>query len=339
MTEFKQIETLVGTLEAKLQTFQQVLPRLDKRRGLINFGGNVLKFLFGTAVVTDVQQLHESLDELQSRNSDVVHSLNDQLTYIKELGTQSKLNTDALMNLSSTVKDVVVQSHDRFQKAARDISWLNVIVHDESEVYNSIRQLEFALLLLIQEVNELFAAVHCVLQGKLPISLVNPATLHHILRNVSLQLPENYELIAGNKIEDIHRYYGLIEVAILANANCIRLVMNITLKTASRQFTLYKTFALPTLVSEEKFVKYSLEYSYFGLDVIHHDYILLTEADYRNTISGEFAIRPADVAIYDARTLTCESSLFLQATAGSYTGSRGSPRRKPDTHRSTSADT
>jgi tetrahydromethanopterin S-methyltransferase subunit B len=84
MSEFKQIETLVETLEAKLQTFHQVLPRLDKRRGLINFGGNVLKFLFGTAVVTDVHQLHESLDELQSRNSDLVYSLCDQLTYIKK---------------------------------------------------------------------------------------------------------------------------------------------------------------------------------------------------------------------------------------------------------------
>jgi hypothetical protein len=44
MSEFKQIETLLDTLEVKLQTFRQVLPRLDKRRGLINFGENALNF-------------------------------------------------------------------------------------------------------------------------------------------------------------------------------------------------------------------------------------------------------------------------------------------------------
>jgi hypothetical protein len=46
MSEFKQIEMLLDTLEAKLQTFQQFLPRLDKRRGLVNFCRNVLKIYF-----------------------------------------------------------------------------------------------------------------------------------------------------------------------------------------------------------------------------------------------------------------------------------------------------
>jgi hypothetical protein len=199
MSELKQIETLLDMLEPKQQTFQQILPRLYNRRGLVNLGGNVLKFMFCTAVVTDVHQLHETLDDLQSRNSDVVHSLTDQLAYFKKLDTLSKLNTDVLMNLSSTVKDVVIQSHDSFQQTARDISWLNVTLHEQSEVYTTIRQLKFALLLLIQEVKENFFALRRILQGKLTIALVDPVTLHKILRNISLHLPENCELIAESK--------------------------------------------------------------------------------------------------------------------------------------------
>ena len=52
-SELKLIDSLLTTLETKLHTFRQILPKLDPRRGLINFGGSVLKALFGTAVVSD----------------------------------------------------------------------------------------------------------------------------------------------------------------------------------------------------------------------------------------------------------------------------------------------
>jgi hypothetical protein len=116
ISELRQIETLLNTLESKLYIFLQVLPRLDKRRGLMNFGGTILKTLFGTATVTDIYQPYETLDRLQTRNSDIVLSLSNQLTCVKKLDNLTKINVEALTNLSSIVKDSIVQSHDRFQQ-------------------------------------------------------------------------------------------------------------------------------------------------------------------------------------------------------------------------------
>jgi len=73
--EIRQIELLLKLLESKLHDFHQILPRVDRRRGLVNFGGNILKTLFGTATIADVQQLHEALNDLQLQNSDITHSL------------------------------------------------------------------------------------------------------------------------------------------------------------------------------------------------------------------------------------------------------------------------
>jgi hypothetical protein len=42
VVELKQIEISVNTLQARLAEFQQLLPKSDKRRGLINLGGSVL---------------------------------------------------------------------------------------------------------------------------------------------------------------------------------------------------------------------------------------------------------------------------------------------------------
>jgi len=43
----------------------------------------MLKALFGTAVVSDMTQLHNLFDELQSNQQNKVHSINNQITYIK----------------------------------------------------------------------------------------------------------------------------------------------------------------------------------------------------------------------------------------------------------------
>ena len=61
VSELHKIESLLDTLEFKLSDFYQFLPKLDSRRGLINLDGTILKTLFGTATVTDIHSLHETI--------------------------------------------------------------------------------------------------------------------------------------------------------------------------------------------------------------------------------------------------------------------------------------
>jgi DNA repair exonuclease SbcCD ATPase subunit len=92
VAELKQVADLLNTLESRLANFQQLLPRLDRRRGLLT----VLKTLFGTATLSDLNQLHRTIDELKSKEADIVHSLASQLTYVKELGQSTRVNADAI---------------------------------------------------------------------------------------------------------------------------------------------------------------------------------------------------------------------------------------------------
>ena len=223
--------------------------------------------------------LHETLDGSKSTTSDIIHSLNSQLTYVKKLDTATGINAMVIANLSSIVKDIVFQSHNKFQQISHDISWLNVTLRNYSELYTVIRRLEFAWLQLIYQTDELIGAVQCVLQGKLPISLINPTTPQGVLRNVSLQLPEGYELIVGTKSDKMYLYYELVQVSVIGNVHSMKLIVNVPLKTANSQFTLYKVVALPTRVPKTNFVKYTIDYSYFGLESSRHGYILLKETD------------------------------------------------------------
>ena len=121
ISELKQIDSLLNTLEQKLGDFYQILPKLDSRRGLIDFGGTILRTLFGTATLTDLHSLHETLDELKSRNSDIAHSLSSQISYIKNLDSTVKINAAGIANLSNIVKDIVIQSNEHYQQENRDL--------------------------------------------------------------------------------------------------------------------------------------------------------------------------------------------------------------------------
>ena len=72
----------------------------------------MLKALFGTAVDSDITSLHNNFDELQFRQQDIVHSVANQLTYIKKLDTITNVNADAIANLSDIIRDDMIKSHD-----------------------------------------------------------------------------------------------------------------------------------------------------------------------------------------------------------------------------------
>jgi len=185
------------------------------------------------------------------------------------------------------------------------MSWLNVTLRNYSEIYTVIRQLEFAVLQLIYQTVELIGTIQCVLQGKLPISLISPITLQGFLRNVSLQLSEGYELIVGTKSDRVYLYYELVQVSVIGNVHSMKLIVNVPMKTANSQFALYKVVALPTRVSKTNFVKYTVGYSYFGLESSRHDHILLKETDLLNCVAGEITVCPANRAVYSTKTLNC----------------------------------
>ena len=143
----------------------------------------------------------------------------------------------------------IVQSHDKFQQMTRDLMWLDITIHAQSELFTTIRHLEFALLRLIQQLDELSNAVQCAIQGSLPINVVNPIVLLNILKNVSLQLPGGHELIAGVRSENIRLYYELVKVSIAAAPHSIRMIISVSLKTTDQHFALYKIITLPERIS------------------------------------------------------------------------------------------
>ena len=85
-----------------------------------------------------------------------------------------------------------------------------------------------------------------------------------------------YELtrIAGIRAENMHLYYELVKVSIAATSHCIKMIINVPLKSTDRHFTLYTIVTLPEGISSNRFVQHSVDYPYFGVHSNHLDHTL-----------------------------------------------------------------
>ena len=108
-----------------------------------------------------------------------------------------------------------------------------------------------------------------------------------------------------------------MSVTVMGHAHGIKLFINVPLKTADSYFTLYRIIALLTRLTNDKLIRYQIDFPYFGLNHNQHDYVLLNEADLHRCTVSTTTVCPANMAVYSTQIVSCESSLFFQ-TADNY---------------------
>ena len=114
--------------------------RLDPLRSILGIAGTILRTLLGIATLADLNKLHDTLDELKDKNSDLIHSLSNQVTYAKKLDTVTGINSQAIANLTTVIKDNLVHSHEKFQNITKGLARLHFTVQGQSALFTAVRQ-------------------------------------------------------------------------------------------------------------------------------------------------------------------------------------------------------
>jgi len=73
--ELRQVDLALSSFEDKLASLRRYLPKADRRRGLINAGGSILKAIYGTATNWDLEGLRTTVDALHRKQDEIVHSM------------------------------------------------------------------------------------------------------------------------------------------------------------------------------------------------------------------------------------------------------------------------
>jgi hypothetical protein len=246
INELQQVEILLNKLGNAVKSFREILlPRVDARRSILNAAGSVFKFLFGPATMADVSNFYNTVQDLYKNQDEIVHSVNDQLTYLKSLDTTVKFNTKVVEIISEKIKSVMLDFGKWTNKVDMTTQWLNATIFNQTSIFNYIRQLELEVLELQMRVKELVHGVEQSLTGRLSLSLISPDVLLEILRNITFFLPDGYNLISGLHRNNMYYYYEYSSIALMAHHHSVRLIVSVPLKTSDRIFNIYKIFTLP----------------------------------------------------------------------------------------------
>jgi hypothetical protein len=114
VVEVQQIHVALETLEGRLQTLRYFSPKPEQKPGLLDVGGKVLQVLFGVSTMQDLQRITSAVDMLETKQQEVSHSLDHQVTYLKQLDTTVRFDHAALGNLSAIVKDFALKTLDNY---------------------------------------------------------------------------------------------------------------------------------------------------------------------------------------------------------------------------------
>jgi uncharacterized coiled-coil protein SlyX len=106
--------------------------------------------------------LHSSVDSLCQKQGDVIHALNHQLTYIKQMDVTVKTDHEAIANWSNILKDFALKSQEKFKKTVSRLEWAVKL----QEATTTVRQLEFTLTQLEFQIEKILEAFNTLLTGR-----------------------------------------------------------------------------------------------------------------------------------------------------------------------------
>jgi hypothetical protein len=251
------------------------------------------------ATQIDLNTLHETVQELHSRQDIVVHSVQQQLTYFKQLDDNMSLDHKTLVTLSRDLKEFAQKAQEAFQEVV-------------SKSADLIKGLEFALPRVELQLDETLTALQFGVHGKIPVNLVPPSILKDILTNVSHSLPDSYELTMGIT-DDLSWFYQYVTADIAAAETCFLLILSLPLKDLTMHYEVYKLFTFTTESFNGTWVRLIAEAPYFAINLVHRAHLLLSETNMKQCKDGQdLKVCPADVAALNNEILTGSLSLYLQ---------------------------
>jgi hypothetical protein len=125
----------------------------------------------------ELDDLHSTIDVMERKEDTIVHSLNQQVTYLKQLDGSVRFNYQAIANLLTVLKGNEPKAQERFQDVDSKLAWSD----KQSEAAAVIRQLEFALTQIQISIDEFVGAMLYVRLGRTPLNLVSSSSLREML--------------------------------------------------------------------------------------------------------------------------------------------------------------
>lgn len=233
--EYHRIEMGIEQYETDINDMFSLLPNERSKRGLINAGGHILKWLFGTPTSEDLEHLNSKVEELKTVSGTLIHSEEHQLSIMKDMNSKMITNTRAIKEIMEKLSI----SHDHLSISLTGLeNEENIMLHRSLSKHLQftaiLRHLGQAIDEAKLRIVEFRQALELINSGRISSKLLPPHEFVNTLSKVEKLLPAYLKMIIPVNLEDIFMYYSFCTAQAVATKDGIRLIVVVPLGSSDR---------------------------------------------------------------------------------------------------------
>ena len=252
--EIQRTRSLTRKIRIKINTLSATLTRQEhtrRKRGLFDFGGRILKSVFGTATEDDLDGLKKQLQDVADSQSEIAHVVKNSMTIVNKTIAQANENTQAINRLNGATTRLSSQLNALQDEIATVQEFVDLELRLTSFVETSLRHIEDALTDCDVAVDQLFADLTAAIHGKLSLTLIAPDYLRQILRTIQNQLPSAF-FLKDFEGHELIWFYQHLKTMVLADSEQLHILAVIPLLQTESLYQIYRMSVLPVPLQNER---------------------------------------------------------------------------------------
>lgn len=287
------------------------------KRGLINYGGRIQNWLWGTATEKQIEPLERQLNILVRRMNSSEDMITDGMAKMSsliqisdELHNNDNTKFHKLYNITKLGFEALQKRLDNvFQTATEQQALSHHVVQcmTMTSIISNSLQIMTQITMTIDDFIMHYNDVRSLMGGKsFPFSLVSGKTMQKSLKSVESFLPKTLSVI---KYQNIVSLLSSMQTYGTVFNNTIIILVDIPLVVNTDNIKLWTLNALP-LYSSGRWIQTSLTYKYILMNTHSRIWTPLTETQYNLCESNNLNLCPPLLTWFDANMDLCEI-LFL----------------------------
>ena len=240
--EFTIFEHEIDSMEKEIETFSSLSQSRDKR-SLIPIVGRGLGYLFGVATNQDVASLKEFVNLTATKQKDIIHRQEAQLTLFNTLHREQKKQNRVIRVLGERTAEI----EEELQRVSNTLGQLPRIMLLLNKLTSLSRILHANLGSYRHEISRLGRIVTNLSKGSLAPGLLSNKEMKRVLGEIEANLPGGWKLAIPVK-DTIWFYYESLAVYAVSTSRGWRVQVPIPIRLESVGiFKLYKGKTLPIM--------------------------------------------------------------------------------------------
>ncbi|KAG8263090.1 hypothetical protein J6590_039357 [Homalodisca vitripennis] len=260
--EYVGLQQLVADYVGQTSDLTTLVSSTRQKRGLIDVGGQVLKFLFGTATDSDLELTNSRINEIENLSDDLSHNTKDQITVLSNMQSEISNHSRAIKKISSTMKEYHEVMHITIARNyIRELIYANQLrtLFQYLKLNSALSEVKDAINLAVQRMARLHLAIEDLAAGKMTSNLLPPHQFLKVLTSVENVIPPPLKLFLDVKLENLYNFYKFSTIQSYVTNSQLRVLIKLPLKNDNQLFEIFNVIVYPVYdPSLAKWVKWEV---------------------------------------------------------------------------------